>query len=296
MPNRAMRALLSEPWAIDPGYLPLLAAIAQRNHSAPELEAAAGWAKRDYQMMAGPSAIKLDGSYRSFVSEGVAIIPVTGPIFPRANLMTEMSGATSCAMIQNDLAVAANSEDVGAILMMFDTPGGAVSGVNATADMMDQMSKKKKMASFVTGTAASAGYWLASQTGEIVLERTGIVGSIGVVVTVPKQVQADSNGYVEFEIVSSNAANKRPDPSTEDGQAEVRATLDAIEREFIADVARGMGVSTETVIEKFGQGGIKVGADAIKAGMAHRIDSYGATLKRMQNMVRANKRASALKK
>ena len=296
MPNRAMRAMLSEPWAIDPSYIPLLAAIAQRNHGSAEIQAAEGWAKRDYQLMAGPSAIRLDGSYRSFVSEGVAIIPVTGPIFPRANMMTEMSGATSCTMVQNDICAALNADEVGGILFIFDTPGGAVSGVNATADLMDKAKKQKPTCAFVSGSAASAGYWLASQAGEIVMERTALVGSVGVVVSTSKQTEVDADGRMEIEIVSSNAGNKRVDPSTEDGQGEIRGMLDAIEREFIADIARGRGISTETVIEKFGQGGVKVGSDAIAAGMADRIGSYDIALKRMQQTVRSNKRAASLKK
>lgn len=296
MPNRAIRALLSEPWAIDPEYLKLLAAIAQRNHGAEEVKAAEDWAKRDYQLMAGPKATRLDGAARSFVSGGVAIIPICGPIFPRANMMTEMSGATSCAMVQNDMRVAMESEDVGGILLLMDTPGGAVSAINATADMIFSARSSKPISAHVTGSAASAGYWLASQAGDITIERTGLVGSIGVVVSASKQVEPGADGYMEFEIVSSNAGNKRPDPSTEDGQAEVRGTLDAIESVFLADIARGRGISTETIIEKFGQGGVKVGSDAVAAGMADRISSYESALSRMQQMVRANKRASALKK
>jgi hypothetical protein len=100
--SRVFQALTAEPWAIDPSWLPLMAAIAQRNFGAPEVAAAQGWQARDHDLMAGPGAQKLAGSQRAYLVEGVAIIPITGPIFPRANMMTEMSGATSITMLLND--------------------------------------------------------------------------------------------------------------------------------------------------------------------------------------------------
>lgn len=296
MANRALAAIFSELWAIDPGYLPLLAALAQRNHGAPEVQAADGWVKRDFQMMAGPTATKLDGAARAYVVDGVAVISVVGPIFPRANLMTEMSGATAVSTLQNDLRAALESDNVQAVMFLFDTPGGAVSGINAAADQIFAARGKKPMAAHVSGSSASAGYWLATQVGEITMERTGIVGSIGVVAAMPKQVQPDSEGYVTVEVVSSNAPNKRVDPTTEDGLDQVRTTLDAIEREFVADVARGRGVSAKTVLADYGQGGVKVGSDAVTAGMADRISSFDASMKKLAQIARAQQRVAALKK
>lgn len=295
--RKAIDAIMAEVWAIDPGYLPLIAAIAQRDVGHETIKAAQGWTQRDYQLLAGPGAMRLDGaSSRTFVVDGVAVIPVMGPIFPRANIMTEYSGATSAATTIADMRAALASDDVGAILFHYDTPGGAVSGVNALADATFEARKQKPLGAFVAGAAASAGYWHASQTGHITMERAAMVGSIGVVTVQAKQIEPDSDGAMEMEIVSSNAQNKRPDPTTEDGMAEIRTMLDAIEREFIADVARGRGVSVKHVVEQYGQGGVKVGADAVAAGMADHIGSYESALNRMRQMARANKRAASIKK
>jgi ClpP class serine protease len=104
-----------------------------RNHAAPEVEAAArDWQKRDYDLMAGPAAQRLAGSQRAYVVDGVAILPITGPIFPRANMMTEMSGATSISMLQNDYRAALDNADVGAIMLLVDSPGGQVPGIAAS--------------------------------------------------------------------------------------------------------------------------------------------------------------------
>jgi ClpP class serine protease len=294
--TRIFQALTALHWAIDPAWLPLLSSLAQRNASAPEVQASEGWVKRDYEAMAGPGAQRLGGASRAYVVDGVAILPITGPIFPRANLMTEMSGATSITMLQNDHRAAMESKDVGAILMLMDTPGGAVSGVNSFADQVAAGARKKPTSAHVLGSAASAGYWIASAASEISLERTGIVGSIGVVAAVPKQVEPDGDGYIDVEIVSSNAPNKRPDPTSEDGAATIRAMLDAIETEFIADVARGRKVSVAKVKSDYGRGGVEMGAKAVALGMADKVQSQEQALGALRKIVANQRRLEALKR
>lgn len=293
--SRVFQALTAEPWAIDPSWLPLLAALAQGNRGAPEVQALKDWQERDYQLLAGPGAQRLAGAQRAYVIDSVAILPITGPIFPRANMMTEQSGATSITMLHNDYRAALGNDEIGAIMPLIDSPGGQVSGVNGFVDLVAAGAKIKPTIAHVTGTAASAAYWIASAAGEITMERAALVGSIGVASVLPKQVAPDSEGYLDIEIVSSNAPNKRPDPTTEDGLAEVRATLDAIESLFIADVARGRKTTADNVIANFGQGGVKVGAAAVKAGMADKVQSQDATLSALRRMVANQRRLAALK-
>lgn len=224
--------------------------------------------------------------------DGVAVVPIVGPIFPRANLMTEMSGTgTSAAMLANDLQVARDSADVGAVLLMVDSPGGSPTGINALADQLYAMRGRKRVLAHVTGSAASAAYWIVSSAGEVALDKTGIVGSIGVVAAISKQVEPDASGNLSIEIVSSNAPNKRPDPQTEDGTAEIRALLDSIETQFIADVARGRKTTPARVRGDFGAGGVKVGTSAVAAGMADRVQTYAASMKDIARTA-ANERAA----
>ena len=293
--SRVFQALTAEPWAIVPSELQKIAAIVQR-HAAPD--AAGGepeYQKRDYLLMAGPGAQRLAGTSRAFLVDGVAILPITGPIFPRANLMTEYSGATSINTLTDDYRKALDSSDVGAILLLVDSPGGAVSGINAFADIVAAGAKKKYTTAFVAGAAASAAYWIVSAASEIAMERTGMVGSIGVVAAIPVQVAPDAGGDLWIEIVSTNAPNKRPDPVSEDGRIEIVATLDAVEKQFVADVARGRKTTVEKVVADFGRGGVKVGADAVKAGMADKVQSYDAALNALKRMVANQRKLAALR-
>ena len=102
-------------------------------------------------------------------------------------------------------------------------------------------------------------------------------------------------GDLWIEIVSTNAPNKRPDPVSEDGRIEIVATLDAVEKQFVADVARGRKTTVEKVLADFGRGGVKVGADAVKAGMADKVQSYDAALNALRRMVANQRKLAALR-
>lgn len=290
---RAFHALTAELWAIEPSWLHVMAALAQRDHNAPSLAGLEEWQARDYELLAGPGAQKLAGAQRAFAIDGVAVIPVMGPIFPRANMMTAMSGATSITMLMNDLRVALANEEIGAIVLQVDSPGGVVTGVAGFADAVAAATKKKPVVASVVGSASSAAYWIASAAGEIAIERTAYAGSIGVVAAYPKQVGPDERGMMAIEIVSSNAPKKRVDPETEEGASEIRATLDDLERHFISDVAKGRKVTADRVKADFGQGGTKVGATAVAAGMADRVQTYEATVNALRRDV-ANQRRKQL--
>lgn len=290
----AFEGLLTTTWAIDPEWLPRLAAIAQRNVDASALEGLA----RDWQKRGGVVAeavpgrgVRPQGARTMSIIDGVAVLPITGPIFPRANLMTELSGATSLGIAGADLKLAVSSKDVASILLLIDSPGGSVSGLASFVDLVRSARARKPVKAYVSGVAASAGYWIATAASEISLERGALVGSIGVVSTASKQVEPDANGFFQVEVVSTNAPNKRPDVMAEEGKAEIRRTLDAVEKLFIADVARGRKVSEAQVRAEFGAGGVKVGADAVAAKMADRVQTLDWALRDLRPS--ANDRMSA---
>lgn len=294
MTTRAYRAVLAGHWAIEPDWLPALAAIAARG-DAPEL--AALRAQRGH-LIGQPVAYDDDGERspekrRSFqMRTGVAIIPILGPIFPRANMMTEYSGATSVARLDRQFREALSDEQVAAILFEVDSPGGLATDIAAFGDQMFAARGRKPIAVFARGGAASAAYWIATAApaGDLWLAETGHVGSIGVVTAIEVQEEPDEHGRRRIEVVSSNARNKRPDPRTDEGLAEIRRTLDALETRFVAAVARNRGVSPAHVVERFGQGGVEIGSDAVARGMADRVGTFDQVLSHLAGLAATRRR------
>lgn len=279
--SNLLAAVRSQPWAILPGYLAAIEAMALRLQHDPALALVAedGHQER-YAAFHAAAGLRVQGTRNAvFAADGLAMVPVFGPIFPRANLITEASGAASAEQLGADLAALDASNDVRRVLLVMDTPGGAVTGISRLAAQIAAM--QTPLAVHVEGICASAGYWLASQAKEISIDPTGAVGSIGVIFSTSRQEAPDANGNRSVEIVSSNAPAKRPDTTTEEGMASLRSLVDDLEAVFIADVARGRGVSEATVKADFGAGGMKSGQQAKAAGMADRVEYRGDAITRL---------------
>lgn len=257
---KALQAIAREPWAILPDALEQILAIAQREAGDPEALAA---------RLGRP----LDNTRTVTMRDGVAVVPVIGPIFQRANLFTEISGATSIELLARDFTAALDDPAVRAIALEIDSPGGQVAGTSEFADMVYQARGQKPITAYISARGASGAYWIASAADRIVVADTALVGSIGVVSAI-RPPRDDGS----IEIVSSRAPNKRIDIASDDGRAQVQALVDRLETVFIDTVARNRGLDADTVVVDFGAGGLLVGSDAVDAGMADAVGSFESIL------------------
>ncbi|ABB73366.1 protein C Serine peptidase. MEROPS family S49 [Nitrosospira multiformis ATCC 25196] len=228
---------------------------------------------------AGPG-LKFPASQRKSVSQdGVAVIDITGPITPRASFLSLLFGGTDVETIQQDLSAALADSSVNKIVLNIDSPGGVVSGVSPLADQIFSARSIKPIESFVSGMGASAAYWLAAATSHITISDTALVGSIGVVGTaIDDKARQQMQGVIFHQIVSSNAPKKRPDPATPEGLQVLQKEIDSLASVFTAKVARYRGVNEMKVNSDFGQGGVLVGVEAVRAGLADAIGTFESTL------------------
>lgn len=254
---KAFELAASQPWLMLPAALDSLLAIADRHGDPEALEARLGR--------------PLDNTRAVTLRDGVAIIPVNGPIMRYANLFTRISGATSTQELATDLQTALDDPKVKAIVLNIDSPGGHASGINELADMVYAARGRKPIKAYSGGTIASAAYWIGSAADELVLDDTALAGSIGTVLEVV--LREAREGEKRYTITSSNAPNKRPDLETEEGRAVISKTIDSLEGVFISRVARNLGVTPEQVPAMGDHGGLKVGAEAVESGLAHRLGS-----------------------
>lgn len=257
--KRITSALMGQPWAITEGYLQLMLQIAARQNL-------------DVEAVERQLGRRLENTQTVQERGGVAIIPVTGPIFRYANLFAAVSGATSIQTLARDFSVALNNPDVRAILLNIDSPGGEANGVAEFAEMVYQARGTKPIWAYVGGTGASAAYWIASTADRIVAHETAMLGSIGVIAAIP----TDEEGEITF--VSAQSPRKAMNPETDEGKQDIQYVLDTLAQHFVETVARNRGVTTDTVLADFGQGAVLIGKDAVAAGLADRLGTFEATL------------------
>lgn len=271
----AFDMVASQPWAILPAMLETICAIARReNESVEALEARLGR--------------PLQNTRNVTVRDGVAVIPVTGPVMRYGNIFSQISGATALDVLARDFAAANDDPTVKAIVLDLNTPGGQANGISDFAAMIRGASKP--VTAFVE-QAASAGYWMASAANEVVISKTGEVGSIGAVYS----IDTSNKKAGVIEIVSSQSPNKRLDATTSEGRALLQARVDKWAEAFISDVAAGRHTTVDAVLARFGQGDMRMGAEAVAAGMADRVATLeeviaglsGTTLKGAKIMANA---------
>lgn len=283
-------AIRAQPWAIMPEYLDAIEALALRAMDSDVLKLLAedGHEARFASSRSAVAAVgeSLAGSALSTIRNGTAVVPVLGAIYPRANMATASAGGTSLDAIMRDFRVAEASDAAERIVLLVDSPGGVVSGLGEAASAI--RSAGKPVTAFVTGMGASAAYWLASQATEIVLDRAASVGSIGVLATLSRQEGPDQNGRRSYEVASSNAPNKRPDVTSDEGRASILTEIDAIEAIFMADVAAGRRTSVAAVRAEFGRGAMVSAERAVLAGMADRIGTLEGLLSQPSARMRTN--------
>lgn len=265
---KALEYLLSRPLLVTPeAFETAVAIVTREDRPVPEaVEAKPG--------------TKIDGAESGMYRRGsVAVVPMIGPIFRYADFFTGLCGGATVDRMARDLCMARDDPTVSAIVLAIDSPGGEVTGVAELAGMIRQASGVKPVVAYVEGLGASAAYWLASAAGEIVCESTAILGSIGVVTGYVKR--DDPPGRRSYEFVSSQSPNKRPDPATEKGRAEIQRTVDDLAEVFIAAVAEYRDTTPEKVASDFGQGGLLVGQKAVDVGMADRVGSFESVLEEL---------------
>jgi len=286
--------ILDHRWAILPDSLDMIGNIVSRMELTPESISKAfhGSQFEKYLGQDGepvnPSALEavnyplLKNTRRVSQAGRVAILPIVGPIIPRNGFFT--SGMSSLQSVSYDFNEALNSSEIDSIILNIDSPGGEITGIGDFAKMVYDAREKKKIVSFVYGWGASAGYWIASAGSEIVIAETGEVGSIGVVSAYTSFKKArEKAGIKEVEIVSSQSPNKRLDPESKQGQAAIQTIVDDLADVFIGAVAKFRGVTSDEVLENYGQGSMFVANAAIENGLADRIGTLEGLVQELQN-------------
>lgn len=256
MHERIIHAIADEPWAITETALRQIVAIAERGG--------------DIEALQNKVGRRLAGSERTTVRDGVAVVPVLGPLFRRANLFTEISGATSFDTLATDLRAALEDPQVRHIVLDIDSPGGQANGVSELAQQIRAANQVKPVTAYVGGSGASGGYWLAAAAGRIVAADTAFLGSIGVRMTVVSRDPAKGERHYEF--VSAVSPFKNSDPESAEGRSKIQTIADDLAEVFVQAVADYRGVGRDQVLADFGQGDVLIASRALAAGM---IDGVG---------------------
>lgn len=215
----------------------------------------------------------------------VGVIHISGIVSRHADMLASFLGMGSAAIenIAKDFQSLLDNDEVKSIILDFDTPGGAITGVNELAEIIYNARGIKPIKAYVTGLACSAGYFLAAACDEIIIDEMGQVGSIGVMRVVSKSNEKS----VIFK--SSQSPMKNVEAESELGKAEYQSKVDYLASIFIDKVAKYRGITSDEVINRGNKGGVLVGAVAVTAGLADRLGSMDKLINELNNINKNHK-------
>ena len=270
-----LQAFVETPWAIQPHKLTTLAEIVARHVNGEKLSAE-------------EIETRIQGATRPLERRvnKVAVLPLFGVIFPRANLMTEMSGATSAERFSAQFEELLKNPEIDAIVLDVNSPGGSASGIAEAAAKVFAARGQKRIIAVSNHMMASGAYWIGSAADELVISPSAEVGSIGVF-TAHQEISAalQQNG-VKISMISAGkykTAGNPYEPLSDEARAVIQTRVDEIYDQFVSAVAKHRGVKDATVRNGFGEGRV-VGADeAVKLGMADRVATLEETINGLFN-------------
>lgn len=246
-------------------------------------------------MMGGRSSSEEENRGYEVDQNGVAHFKVEGPITKKMSSMSSMFGGTSSIQLARAFDRAGMDPTVKGASAIFDTPGGAISGLTTAEAAMQRFRKKKPLVGYIDGLCASAGYWLASQCDALYGDASAIAGHIGVyqaLTDTSERMQKEGVKRIVVKSSEGKGAGTPGTPITDDQIADVKREVDIFHAMFEGAIAKGRNMKPEKV-SAISDGRGYIGEEAVKLGLMDGIKDQSGAYKALLRLIedRGNKPA-----
>ena len=183
--------------------------------------------------------------------------------------------------IKRSLQEAREDDDVKAIVLRVNSPGGSALTSELIWREIEITKKVKPVVVSMGNYAASGGYYIAANADRIFAEPNTITGSIGVFGMLPNMNQLGKNIGINAEQVKThdNASGYSIfEPIDENFKGFVLESIEKTYATFLKRVADGRKMTTEQV-DAIAQGRVWTGIDAQKLGLVDEIGGLDAAIK-----------------
>jgi protease-4 len=206
---------------------------------------------------------------------GVAVIHLSGTISDGG---ADAQGASPEHFIRL-LRKAAKDDDVKAVLLRINSPGGTVSASQEMA--MEVARMRKPVIADIGDTGASGAYYVASQCDTIVATPSSAVGSIGVILEVPNIEELMKKLGIKVTVIHEGTLKDAGSPFrsiTPTETALIKQSLRPAYDQFIRDVARGRKLP-ESKVREMATGWVWPGVTAKEMGLVDVLGNYTDALR-----------------
>lgn len=217
------------------------------------------------------------GGTLSRLKNGTVVIGLAGTLLKAPSSILD---STSTVWARRQLRLAANNNDVRAILLHIDSPGGIVAGVEDLAQDVAAAAKRKPLHAFIADMGASAAYWVASQASKVFANDNALVGSIGVFTVLTDRSEQFDRAGVKVHVIRAGQFKGVGTPGTEitdEHLAHRQQLINDLNGFFVAAVSRGRKLTGQK-LNDIVDGRVHVGHEAAQLGLVDGIKSLDEVL------------------
>jgi len=208
----------------------------------------------------------------------VGVVVASGEILPGKQPSGTIGGESTSLLLRN----ARLDEDVRAVVLRIDSPGGSVlASEQIYREVLALKQAGKPVVVSMSDVAASGGYYIAAPADQILASANTITGSIGVFAAIPTFSRTLGKLGVSVDGVGTtplSGAQRLDRPLSSELARLLQITVDHSYEEFLARVAKGRSKTREAV-DAIAQGRVWAGSDAKQQGLVDRIGTYDDAVK-----------------
>ena len=202
------------------------------------------------------------------VGDKVGIINIIGPIVSSEETIKELEKFRS-------------RNDVSAILVRIDSPGGLVAPTQEIYEKIKLIKQEKPIVASMGSVAASGGYYISLGADSIIANPGTIVGSIGVIMNYPVMTELLNKVGIDFETIKSGELKDVGSYSREVTKADREHLNDMVldmYKQFVDAVTQNRSLSEEEVL-KIADGRVFTGRQSKELGLIDVIGTFDDAIK-----------------
>ncbi len=235
---------------------------------------------------------RLRTPFERYTRQAIAVVPIEGLISPGQSrrlplplpfLDDQLAGAESIVAL---LRAAEQDDRIAAVILFVNSSGGAALASDLIARAVRRLKRKKPVVAYMSGVAASGGYYVSALANCIVAQPLTITGSIGVVALRPYTREAfERVGVHRVTLQRGKRAGLFSDAEPVDDEKR-QVLADLVERAYQAFkqlVAEGRSIPIES-LEPICGGRVWTGAQAQAHGLVDALGSFELAIEKARTL------------
>jgi protease-4 len=209
-------------------------------------------------------------------AEKILMIDLSGVIAEKTTGGALGQGEDLVARVKEELTLAAEDNQIKALLLRINSPGGTVTASDLIHHEITLFKTKRgiPVVAVIMDVGASGGYYVAAAADKILAHPTSVTGSVGVIM-----LRVNAEGLlqkigIEAGAIKSGAKKDIGSPFraiTEDERAIFQAMIDGFQARFLEVVTKGRGGLSAERLKVVADGRVLTGPQAVQLGLVDRV-------------------------